>query len=146
MSYLREDTMAEKSAGRDRILLMDDDRCVRETLGKMLEFLGYTISAARNGEEAIALFQRAEEQGAPFSFAILDLIIDNGMGGRETAGELRKLKPDLPILAISGYSDDPALASPQAYQFDGSIGKPFLASKMVAELHHHLRRPASGIF
>ena len=77
--------MQIEGKGMGRILLMDDERIIREILVKMLQFLGYTIFAARNGEEALDLFRLADEEGKPVRAAILDLIIDRGMGGRETA-------------------------------------------------------------
>jgi len=137
--------MQIEGKGMGRILLMDDERIIREILVKMLQFLGYTIFAARNGEEALDLFRLADEEGKPVRAAILDLIIDRGMGGRETAAELRKLNPAMPILVVSGYSNDPVMAAPREYQFNDSLSKPFQSALLVSKLEYHMQKAEGAV-
>jgi CheY-like chemotaxis protein len=126
----------EKSMGK--ILLMNDDRLVRDTLGKMFEFLGYSIVRAKNGEEALAQYRKGEAEGAPVSTAILDLAVDMESASRDAAIELRKLKADLPILAIRRNEEDPALYLPSNTPFSDAISISGLISMVVAKLERHL--------
>lgn len=108
-----------------RVLLMDDEVEVRETVGLMLTLLGYEVVAAREGHEAIALFQKARQSGRPFTAVILDLRVPDGLGGAETIKRLRAIDPQLKALVASGYSEDPTLADYRSAGFDATIAKPF---------------------
>ena len=52
--------------------------------------LGYAVESAREGAEALALYRRAKEQGTPFDVVIMDLVIVDGMDGKEAIDKLRK--------------------------------------------------------
>ncbi len=126
--------------GLGRILIMDDERIVRESVTRLLQILGYTVVATRNGEEALAQFRQADEAGTPFAAAILDLIIDRGLGGRDTVVEMRKQNPTMPILVVSGYSNDPVMAAPKDFQFTDCIRKPFRSALLIGKLEYHLQQ------
>ena len=79
------------------------------------------------------------EEGNPFRAANIDLVVDRGMGGKETAIEMRKMDPTMPIIVASGYSNDPVMAAPREYQFTDSISKPFRAAQLIEKLEHHLQ-------
>jgi two-component system, cell cycle sensor histidine kinase and response regulator CckA len=79
--------------GKGKVLLMDDEDMVRQTLDKMLSHLGYQVVLAGDGEEAIELFTLARESGQPFDAVILDLTVPGGMGGQEAMEELRQIAP-----------------------------------------------------
>jgi CheY-like chemotaxis protein len=79
-----------------RILLIDDDDGVRDIMRLMLAHLGHTIVEARDGAEGIDLFRPA----AP-DLVITDMVMP-GMGGLEVVQRLRRLRPDLKIIAMSG--------------------------------------------
>jgi len=126
--------------GLGKILLMDDERIIRESVGRLLQILGYTVVVTRNGEEALAQFRSADEAGTPFAAAILDLIIDRGLGGTDTVAEMRKQNPTMPILVVSGYSNDPVMAAPEKYQFTDCIRKPFRSPLLIGKLEYHLQQ------
>jgi hypothetical protein len=67
--------------GHGRILLMDDEETVRMVTGKMLRHLGYEVEFAKDGEEAIRLYESAKKSGRPFDAVIMDLTVPGGMGG-----------------------------------------------------------------
>jgi len=75
------------------VLLMDDDPNIRKLAERQLEKMGYGVSVAEDGKEAINIYRTAMENGAPFSAVIMDLTIPGGMGGQEAVGELLKLDP-----------------------------------------------------
>jgi signal transduction histidine kinase/CheY-like chemotaxis protein len=117
-----------------KILVLDDEEALRDVLRIMVGNLGYAVVTASTGEDALAQFRAAEREGEPFSVCLLDLTVRGGMGGRETAAELRKIRADIRIAAASGYSDDPVMAEPERFGFDDSVAKPFMAADLEALL------------
>jgi CheY-like chemotaxis protein len=104
---------------------MDDEDFMREILIETLETLGYRAVPARDGERALRLLMEEENHGTAVRAAILDLTVRDGMGGKETAVSMKEAFPGLPIIAVSGYSEDPVMASPEAYGFAASLRKPY---------------------
>ena len=88
--------------GSGRILVMDDDVVIRDLLREMLTSMGYTVAAACDGTEALALFQRAQAEGHPFHAVILDNTIPGGMGDRArlpiSAPSIRRSKRSFPVV------------------------------------------------
>jgi PAS domain S-box-containing protein len=93
--------------GRETILLMDDDALQVELISQMLSSLGYHVIGCRSGEEAVLLFKKGKVQP---DLAILDVLIPGGMDGGETMHRLRSLKPNLPVILISGMPAGAELA------------------------------------
>lgn len=108
-----------------KILVMDDEEVVRKVAGKMLQFLGYDACFARNGNEAIDMYKKAEKSGSKYKAVILDLTIPGGMGGREAIKELIKIDPDVKAIVSSGYSNDPIMCNFKDYGFSGFLLKPY---------------------
>ncbi|MBI5055348.1 MAG: response regulator [Nitrospirae bacterium] len=111
--------------GEGRVLLMDDDDTVLTTIGKMLKQLGYEVVLAKDGVEAIELYQQAKGSLKPFDVVMMDLTIRGGMGGQETIKRLRELDPAVKAIASSGYSTDTVLSDFSKHGFCGIITKPY---------------------
>lgn len=79
-----------------RLLVVDDDKRVRQMLRQMLEFEGYQIAEAANGEQAIHVYRSDR-----CDMVILDIIMPV-KEGISTLTELQKLDPEVKIIAISG--------------------------------------------
>lgn len=82
----------------ERILVIDDEKAVRETLAMLLRQEGYNVVAAECGHaavEAIEVFT--------FDLAVVDIFMP-GMNGLETIKVFRATAPDVPIVAMSGYA------------------------------------------
>ncbi len=107
-------------------LVMDDEACVSQVLTSILQRLGMKVTVADSGGQALDLVRRAQQEGAGFDIAFLDLTVPDGMGGREAVEEIHRLAPSLPCVAISGYSEDSALVAPRKYGFASALKKPFL--------------------
>ena len=85
------------------ILVVDDDLGVRDLTGSMLELKGYAVVCASNGEEAVRLF---EAFGSRIRLLVIDIVMPT-MSGPIIAQRLRELRPDLPILFVSGLIKPP---------------------------------------
>ncbi len=116
------------------VLIMDDEDYILEVLVKMLRYHGCSVSTAKNGEEAIALYKKKFEDGNPFNYVILDLTVYNGMGGRETIGILRDIDPGIKAIVSSGYSDNPVIANFREYGFTGILSKPYVLDDVLNAL------------
>ncbi|HEX8446668.1 MAG TPA: ATP-binding protein, partial [Sphingomonas sp.] len=82
-------------------LLVDDEELVRMSTADMLNDLGYQVVEAASGEEAMRLV----EQGGSFDLLVTDHLMP-GMTGTDLARAIRSLKPDLPVLLVSGYAEN----------------------------------------
>ncbi len=120
--------------GSGRILVMDDDGMVRETVSLILDHLGYVPVPARGGEEAIRLFGQYRDEGRPFDALIMDLTIPGGMGGKEAVKHILEIDPDAVALVSSGYFNDPVMSNPAQYGFKGVIAKPFKPQQLGVAL------------
>jgi DNA-binding NtrC family response regulator len=114
---------------KGKILVMDDEDLVRIVAGKMLEFLGYEVVLAREGREAISLFQSHRSSGNPFDAVVLDLVVPGGLDGRSTLAELLRIDPNTKGVISSGYGD----AAPAGTASEGqvaTIAKPYELKKL----------------
>ena len=129
-------TAAPLLEGKGRLLVMDDEETLRTLLARSLTKLGYQVESARDGLEAIALYESAKRSGHAFDAVLLDLTISGGMGGAETGAKLKELDPFVKLIVSSGYSDAPVMANYREYGFDDVIQKPW----QTAQLGEVLRR------
>ncbi len=130
----------EESTTGGHILIMDDENMVRDVAAEMLDFLGYTNSSAKNGEQAITLYLAALSQGKPFDAVLMDLTIPGGMGGKETMARLLEIDPQATGIASSGYANDPIMANFTDYGFSAVIPKPYEMDELRTTLAQALPR------
>ncbi|NIA05861.1 MAG: PAS domain S-box protein [Proteobacteria bacterium] len=130
----------EESTTGGHILIMDDEKMVRDVAADMLDFLGYTNSSAKNGEQAITLYRAALSQGKPFDAVLMDLTIPGGMGGKETMARLLEIDPQATGIASSGYANDPIMANFTDYGFSAVIPKPYEMDELRTTLAQALPR------
>src|SRR5271157_1405411 len=126
--------------GSGRILILDDEEIIRQSVGKMLNILGYSVECKRDGKETLAFLTEEIRAGRSFAAILLDLTIPGGMGGRAVALEIQKLNIKIPLFVTSGYSNDPVMSSPNNYGFTDSICKPFTIDEFAAMLNRHLQK------
>jgi PAS domain S-box-containing protein len=108
-----------------KILIMDDEKVLRDVLMQMLTQLRFQVDAAVNGEEALALYRKAVQSSSTYDAVILDLTVKGGMGGEETIKQLRALDPDVKAVISSGYSKDPVIEQFRTHGFSGILLKPY---------------------
>lgn len=86
----------------EKILLVEDDDLVRDHLEAQLRALGYQVVTARNGPEGLEVLR----QFADLDLLFTDVVMPGGMSGRDLADAARLLRPDLPVLFTSGYTEN----------------------------------------
>ncbi|NVN90061.1 MAG: response regulator [Desulfuromonadales bacterium] len=121
---------AEIFRGSEKILVMDDEKIIRDVVQAILENFGYEVECVENGTDAAKLYQKRREQNAPFSAVILDLSIPGGIGGKETIEMLLKIDPNVKAIVSSGYSSDPVMANYRDYGFSAVLRKPYLPQEL----------------
>jgi len=113
------------------ILIIDDERPVREIVAKILESHGYRVVTAEDGTSALARFVELRSE---IRAALVDMIMPY-MDGAATIRALRKLDPHLRIIATSGLIPDGSLASDPELSTNGFLGKPYTTEALLRVLH-----------
>ncbi len=131
----------EQLIGTGRVLIMDDDVFVRDSLGEMLIEIGYVVEHAVDGREAIDTYKNAMASENPFDAIIMDLTIPGGMGGTEAIRELIEIDPNVKAIVSSGYSYDPIMSNYSEYGFRAVLAKPY---KDMSELNRILNDVIEG--
>lgn len=110
---------------RFSVLVMDDERFVRETIADMLNTMGFKVETTENGEEAVSAYRKAIEKEKPYDFVIMDLTVPGAMGGRKAIRELLKIDPKVKAVVSSGYSNKLVMSNYGEYGFKGVLQKPY---------------------
>jgi CheY-like chemotaxis protein len=117
---------AEAVVGSGGVLLVDDEKLLRDIGSELLEDLGYMVYPAINGEDALAVYAAHQEE---ISLVILDIIMPK-MGGKEAFLQLRELAPDLKVLFCSGFSSEGTNDELMKLGACGFIHKPYSRSEL----------------
>ena len=117
-------------AGQGHILLVDDEEVVRLATCQMLESLGYRVTVCCDGFEALACLEKSD---SGFDFAIIDLMMPR-MSGPELFEALRRLRPELNVLIISGFNQDVSVAGLLAHRGVSFLGKPFQMDELARKI------------
>jgi two-component system, cell cycle sensor histidine kinase and response regulator CckA len=121
------------------VLVVEDEREVRDLVAHVLEHAGYRVLVARDGQEAIEVAARA---GPNLDLLLTDAVMPR-MGGRELIGRLTVARPGLRTLLISGYSDDePAAGGPAPAM--AVLAKPFTPRALIERVRDCLAGRAIG--
>jgi len=94
-------TESSLEGGHERILLVEDETEVREFLRYILKESGYQVWDAANGVEALKLWQADPSR---FDLLLTDIVMPGSLNGKELAEQLKKERPDLKVILMSGYN------------------------------------------
>ena len=122
------------------VIIMDDEKPVREIALLMLKKLGHEALEAEDGEQLLESYQRRQMSGKPIDIILMDLTVPGAMGGKEAMREILAFDPDARAIVSSGYSNDPVLADYNKYGFKAAVTKPFL----LDELRHAIADVMAG--
>jgi|GEM_PF-7061848 len=120
----------KRKKGQKRVLIMDDEPLVLDSTREVIEKLGYEVETSKEGLEMLSSFKRSVEENNPFDVVILDLSVSGGMGGREAAKILKTLRPEIKIIASTGYHDELFMQNYKEYGFEYVLKKPFDIEKI----------------
>jgi PAS domain S-box-containing protein len=121
--------------GSGHILVVDDEDLVRNLARFTLERFGYTTEMASNGEEGLNIFSARPRE---FAAVILDLTMPV-MGGEEMLKHVRQIRPEVPVLLSSGFSEIDALRRFHDRGLAGFVQKPYTATALARKLKQALR-------
>ncbi len=117
--------------GSGTILLVDDEEMVRSIAGEMLERLGFQVLTARDGVEALEVYQQRHPEIAG---VLLDLTMPQ-MDGEETLRELRKIHPSVRVVLSSGYNKQEITQRFAGKGLAGFIQKPYRLAELKTVFH-----------
>gem|GEM_PF-1703139 len=123
-----EDTTPWK--GKGLILLADDEPVVLQVTAKMLEKLGLDVITAKDGREALQLFEKYQKE---LSAVILDITMPH-LDGIDTARIIRSKLPDLPIFLSSGFSKHSVNKNDVDFFIQGFLSKPYNINTIIKSL------------
>jgi two-component system cell cycle sensor histidine kinase/response regulator CckA len=112
------------------ILLVEDERPVRITVRRLLERHEYKVLEAANGQDALAL---VAARRAEIDLVLSDMVMP-GMGGMELASRLRTLCPNLPVLLMTGYTEEAITRTGERPLDEQIIEKPFTLHTMLEKV------------
>ena len=120
--------------GSETILLVEDEPALRELTQEQLEMSGYHVLAASDAESAMALFAKQRDE---VSLVLTDVVMP-GMNGRALGEKLKKEKPGLRILFMSGYTDDEILRDGVSESQQSILTKPFSRAALATRIREIL--------
>ena len=132
---------AESFSGSGKVLVVDDEEVVRRVVEAALVRMGFDVLHAENGNEAVEVFRH---EAGEAKLIVLDMNMP-GISGEETIRELRRIRPGVPILISSGYTESEAIER-FGDTIQGFLHKPYQFSEMARAIQAVLRaeRGASG--
>jgi two-component system cell cycle sensor histidine kinase/response regulator CckA len=126
--------------GSETILVVEDAEAIRTMVCAMLAQQGYRCLEAADGVDALRLLN---ETMAPVDLVLTDIIMPK-MTGPELGRHLVQLKPNLPIVFMSGYSDDPIVTELQRMP-PMFLAKPFTADALIEKVRQALDQPGTAL-
>jgi len=124
------------------VLVMDDEEMVRDLAANLFDQLGFVVLQAKDGREALNLYQAFLNDNRKIDLVVMDLTIPGGMGGKETIEKLLQIDPEARAIVSSGYSNDPVMAEYEKYGFRACLKKPFKLEELVAILNEIMETEA----
>lgn len=119
--------VVEAAKALETILVVDDEESIRNLVARVLVRQGYEVLVAESGEEGLRL---AETYEGAIALVVTDVMLP-GMRGPEMASRVRRLRPEIRVLYISGYMDDPDLAAGILTPGEGFLQKPFTLTALA---------------
>ncbi len=123
--------------GQGRILLIDDEPSIVEIGTRILKSLGYEVTGMTSSVDALKYFQQ--------NHAVIDLVITDMtmpfIPGDELARDILEIRPDMPIIICTGYSDRLSAEDAKVMGIQHYLSKPLLKSEIAEKVHDVLSPP-----
>jgi two-component system, cell cycle sensor histidine kinase and response regulator CckA len=126
-------------SGSGTLLVVEDDEAVRAVAVRILRSGGYRVLAAG---DALAAMKALEDHGGVIDLIVTDVVLP-GLGGRDLANQVEHLRPGVPVLFTSGYTDDTILAHGVRENTVHFIPKPYTVAALANKVREVLARRAT---
>jgi PAS domain S-box-containing protein len=127
---------ADLTSPGERVLLVEDENAVRDLAKRILTEAGYWVTAASRGREALRLLEDPRQE---FDLLVSDVVMP-GMRGVELARRANQLRPELPVLLMSGYTTPLGAEDRKALGESPLLEKPFSRRDLLGEVRALLDR------
>ena len=121
-----EATAAPLSRGQERVLVVDDEPALAEMVRTMLARLGYEAVSCTNGTEALKTFKEKS-----FDLVVTDMTMPH-LTGEDLAGEIYKLRPEVPVILMTGFSEKIDAEKAKRLGIKGFLMKPVVMNNLAA--------------
>lgn len=123
-------TQKQLTGGTEHILVVEDDDLVRDHATALLRSMGYTVTSAPKGDDAIAILR------APGTIDLLftDIVMPGGMNGRQLADEALRIRPELKILFTSGYTQNAIVHQGRLDEGVQLLSKPYRRDQLALKV------------
>ncbi len=122
--------------GSGTVLLVDDEEVILEVGQELLETMGYRVLLARNGQEAVEVYEMNRDN---IDIVVMDMVMPK-MGGGEAYDRMKEINPDIKALLSSGFSIDGEASEILERGCDGFIQKPFAMKDLSRKISEILER------
>jgi PAS domain S-box-containing protein len=139
--FIKKEVKKKPHLSKGKILVMEDEECVREVVVTMLDRISYKVTAVADGNAAVEQYKMAKENADPYDVVIMDLTVPGGMGGKEAMEKLLEFDPGVKAVASSGYTEGPTITDFKKHGFCGFVAKPY----NIQELSRVVRELITGI-
>jgi nitrogen-specific signal transduction histidine kinase len=133
--------VADRTANTGTIMLVEDEAVLRGIARRVLIAMGYTVIEARHGGDAAIL---SAKHSGPIDLLVTDVVMPE-LGGRELAKLLRAQRPGIPVLYISGYTDDELLRKGVMEPGVQLLRKPFMPVDLARAVRELLGRKMNSL-
>jgi signal transduction histidine kinase/CheY-like chemotaxis protein len=137
---LSEEPNLDKWSGTGRVLAVDDDVMVLTVARRLLESFGLTVVEASGGRDAIDRFRSDPDA---IDVILLDLTMPD-IGGAEVFHAVRAIRPDVPVVLMSGYHEEEASATFEGQGLAGFVQKPFTPADLAKRMRVALAASAAA--
>jgi PAS domain S-box-containing protein len=138
------DLPAVVTTGAETVLVVEDQTDVRRLICRVLNRVGYLVLEAADGATALKISERWE---GPIELIVTDVVMPD-IRGPEVVEVIKKTRPSMAVLYLSGYTDGTTVPTGVAADTVGFLAKPFKPSELLAQvrdvLDEHLRQARSG--
>ena len=122
------------------VLIADDEKGALMVAAAILRQAGFSVSTARDGHETVASFERGRDR---FALVLLDMKMP-GLGGEEVVPKLRAIRPDIPVLICSGYTEDETKDRFLRDEVEGFLAKPYRRDELIDAVQRVLETARSN--
>jgi CheY-like chemotaxis protein len=137
----RDESAEPKWRGAGTILVADDEEAVRSVTARMLKSFGFEVVLAANGQDCLDQFRAAPSR---FVVVLLDLTMPH-LNGEDALRELRSIRPDIPVLLMSGFTAENVRLGFDRVNPNGFLQKPFKPEDLRESLRSILGPPALSL-